>query len=395
MNTIVSNPKRKPNNPSINFEENVYTFIEELQQFDYRIEGIDLIWDVIFPHSTGKRNTYYHIYVTKYKDTFYIGHRDGNLCNLQVELNKSVKELEISGRSLQYADLPKQWNALISSARNWLKEVENDWVKANRQVCLSYPLKRRQGIVSTSILRIFLDDIYRIDKELNTAKAQQFIKLVEQGNVRKNSTVRPSMMANEYFKYCKIAYIAGQTKEDYLDETLTGRQMYEQYSDGRDEGLLDIDGNSPEEFADWIDGKHPTKKYSSGHPWRIKRGGSLTSIKLYVSRPSYHEKENFVVTLSSHSFSRLKEIIYMFLALKDAGLPITIDDPEGIRKRLLGQDNIGIVPCHGYLYRGHQRFREHESVYDVMYYDELGKFKTQIKPFITWEPLSILKKREL
>lgn len=285
---------------------------------------------------------------------------------------------------------------LISSARNWLKVVEKDWVKANRQIWSSYPLKRRQGIVSNALVKDLLDDIYHIEEELGKAKSKKFIKLVEEGKVSKyhRDFIRDSMTADEYFEYCKIAYIAGQEKDEHVNESLSGREMYKLYADGRHDGLLDINGNSKEEFADWIDGKHP-KKGPGGKPWRIKRGGSVTCINLYVSRPSYYEKENFIVSLHGSFFCRLKETICMFLAIRDAGLPITIDNPEGIRKRLLGQDNIGIVPCSGYLHRGNQRFHEHESVYDVMYYDDLGKFKTRIKPFITWEPLPILKKREL
>ncbi len=56
----------------MNFEENVYHLIDELQQFDYTMEYLDLLWDIIFPHSTVRHTIYYHIRVTKYYDTFYI-----------------------------------------------------------------------------------------------------------------------------------------------------------------------------------------------------------------------------------------------------------------------------------------------------------------------------------
>jgi hypothetical protein len=81
----------------------------------------------------------------------------------------------------------------------------------------------------------------------------------------------------------------------------------------------------------------------------------------------------------------------MFLAIHDAGLPITINNPEGIRKRLLAEDNIGIVPSFHSLHRANQHFREEDSVFDVLYFDDFGKYKTRIKPFITWEPLPILR----
>lgn len=80
----------------------------------------------------------------------------------------------------------------------------------------------------------------------------------------------------------------------------------------------------------------------------------------------------------------------MFLALYDAGLPIQIADGDAIRRRLLAQDNIGIVPEYESLHRANQDFTEEQDVHDVMHYDDLGKHKRQIKNFIVWEPLPLL-----
>ena len=258
----------------------------------------------------------------------------------------------------------------------------------------SYPLNRRYGIVRNSLVRELPLDWWRIDQELGKAKSQKFIRIVEQGSmIREEKNIVPEMNANNYFEYCKIAYLSGRRKDERIEEGLTGREMYKRYADGRHEGLLDIDGNSQEEFAAWIDGKHP-KKARGGHPWEIKRGGNTTHIDLFVRRPDYHEKKGFIVGLAGPAINRLKETICMFLGICVAGLPITIQDPEGIRKRLLGQDNIGIVPCFHSLHRANQSFYEHQSVYDVMYYDGFGRYKNRIKPFITWDPLPIFKGRE-
>ena len=80
----------------------------------------------------------------------------------------------------------------------------------------------------------------------------------------------------------------------------------------------------------------------------------------------------------------------MFLAIHEAKLPISIANPEGLRKRLLAQDHIGIVPCYASLHRANQHFGKEQDVFDVMHYDELGRFKRRITPFISWEPLPIL-----
>ncbi len=375
-----------------NFEEKIYRLVAELKHFEYRIESIDRIWDIIFPHEIGSRTVHHHIRVTKYLKTFYIHHYDGDLPTLEVQMNEKVQAGPSLGSSREsHFDLAKGWDKLISSISNWLAVVKKDWIKANQQIWLSYPLNRRSGIICASLVKELPLDIRRIDRDLGKTKSKKFIQLVEQGEItNERQAVVPSMTANDYFKYCKTAYLFGQEKDEHIDESLSGREMYRRYADGRDEGLLDIDGNSGKEFADWIDGKHP-KRNRGGHPWEVKRGGNTTHIDLFVRRPDYHEKTGFIVGLRGRSSGRLRETICMFLGIHAAGLPITIDDPEGIRKQLLGQDNIGIVPCFDSLHRANQNFHEHESVYDVMYYDDLGRYKNRLKPFVTWEPLPILK----
>jgi len=91
----------------------------------------------------------------------------------------------------------------------------------------------------------------------------------------------------------------------------------------------------------------------------------------------------------------MAETIRMFLAIHKASLPISIANPECVRKRLLAQDNIGIIPSYASLHRANQHFSQDEDVFDVMHYDDLGRFKRRITPFITWKPLPILKPKEI
>ena len=89
------------------------------------------------------------------------------------------------------------------------------------------------------------------------------------------------------------------------------------------------------------------------------------------------------------------ETMRMFLAIHDANIPISIANPESVRKRLLAQDNIGIIPSYASLHRANQHFSQDKDVIDVMHYDAIGRFKRRITPFITWEPLPILKPRDI
>ena len=376
------------------FEDNVYTFLKELNDFAYSLSCADHVWNLIFPDHNDKWN---HLHINKYRQTFYILHVDGKLGSLEVEPKKGVKAMESFGFSsytLDSENLSRTWEPLITSARKWLKIVRKDWIKANKQVLEKYPLNRRHGIVPNSLIIVSLPDVYRLDEELGKARTGKLVRLFEDGFFMKSeNTEVTSRAAANYFDYCKIAYIAGKRKGEIVDELLSGREMYIRYADGRHEGLLDIDETSEQEFADWIDGTHP-KRVMGGHPWEIKRGGNTTHIDLYVTRP-YFKKEGFKIELRGESIGRMVETMKMLLAIYEASLPISIANPEGIRKRLLAQDNIGIVPCYSSLHRANQHFRKEDDVYDVMHYDELGRFKRRIAPFITWEPLPILKPRNV
>jgi hypothetical protein len=82
------------------------------------------------------------------------------------------------------------------------------------------------------------------------------------------------------------------------------------------------------------------------------------------------------------------------MAIRVAGLPISIAHPEAIRTRLLAQDTIGIVPSYASLHRANQHVSTSDDVFDVMHYADLGRYKRRITPFITWEPLSSLKPKD-
>lgn len=236
--------------------------------------------------------------------------------------------------------------------------------------------------------------MYRLDTELDREGTKEFLRLVEDGCFNKAEfTEIATMTAADYFNYCRIAYLAGKRDDEDVDVSLSGREMYARYADGRHEGLLDIDPESADEFAAWIDGKHPQRTVG-GHPWEIKRGGNTTHIDLTVSRPSPYRKEGFKVELRAESTSRLAEMLRMALSLHNAGLPFSIAEPEAVRNRLLAEDNIGIVPAYSSLHRANQHFQSSDDVFDVMHYNDLGRFKRRITPLITWKPLPLLKPKD-
>lgn len=380
-------------------QNTIDAFLQELAYFDYGLSSIDHIWNVLFPYA---KNKWTHIHINKYEQVYFVSQfneRNTDDTGLEVEPGKCVKPLTAMGTSSSWnveddTPLAARWNPLISAAHKWLGTVRRDWIKANKKVQLEYPLNRRYGIVPNSLIRNSLPDIYRLDRELGKMRSRKLVRLVEEGFfMRSENTERATMTAGDYFSYCKIAYLAGKRKREKVDNSLSGREMYKLYADGRHEGLLDIGENSEQEFGDWLDGKHP-KRRRGGHPWEIKRGGNTTHINLSVRRPSFHQKKNFIIELQGASIGRMVETMRMFLAIHKASLPISIYDTEGVRKRLLGQDNIGIVPNYSFLHRANQHFSKEQEVYDVLHYDDLGRYKRRITPFIRWEPLPILKPRD-
>jgi hypothetical protein len=373
-----------------------FALLKELGEFTYELSSLDRVWNVLFPDREKEWN---HLHVNRYKHIFYITHVSGGGDSLEVEPQKGGRAINVMGASSRSVEnhgrLATVWEPLIASARKWLRVARKDWIKANQRIQAEYPLRYRYGVVPNALIRASLPDVYCLDKELGKDKTWKVVRLIEDGFFLKaENTEVSSLTVDEYFGYCRIAYMAGTRKEEVVDESLSGREMYKRYADGRHEGLLDIDPASEQEFADWIDGRHP-KRGRGGHPWEIKRGGNTTHIDLTVSRPSPYRQEGFKIELRGESTGRMVETMRMFLAIHEAKLPIGIADPEGVRKRLLAQDNIGIIPSYASMHRANQHFRQDEDVFDVMHYDDLGRFKRRITPFITWEPLPVLKPRDV
>lgn len=375
-------------------QDPIGSFVKELAGFDYSLSVLDHVWTVRFPDASGD---WQHLHVNRYRKTYYISHvnSDRRIPGLVLDPRNAPTLEDNRGFSEFQHDSDdealERWRSLMTSATKWLRTTGRDWIKANKRVQLEYPLNCRWGIAPHCLVRESLPGIYRLDRELGKKRTRKFVRLVEDGFfMKEENSLNTVMTAADYFNYCKIAYLSGQREEDNVDESLSGRQMYERYADGRDEGLLEIDENCEQEFAAWLNHEHP-KRSTGGHPWEIKRGGNTTNIQLQVCRPTGRFGGKFKVQLHGPAITRMAEVLNMLLGIHQAGLPITVSDPEGIRSRLLGLDNIGIVPAYETLHRAEQRFPKEQNVYDVMYFDDLGRYKRRISPFIRWEPLPILK----
>jgi len=229
----------------------IFDLVKALDEFSCELSVVDRVWNILLPD---KDNNWNHLHVNKYRQTFYITHVDRG-GSLEFEPIKGVRAMDSMGASSYLVEnhdqLTAAWEPLIASARKWLKTARKDWIKANKRTQVEYPFRNRYGVAPNSLIRASLPDIYCIDNELGKAGTRKLIRLVEDGFFLKaENTETSTMTASEYFRYCKIAYIAGKRKEEAVDESLPAAEMYRLYADVRHEGLLDIDPSSEQEFAD-------------------------------------------------------------------------------------------------------------------------------------------------
>ena len=181
-------------------------------------------------------------------------------------------------------------------------------------------------------------DIYPEEKEeyfsgLTDADRDEFLKLME--NYSEDAIpdhMIEDMTSGLFFRCCQMGYAANHYEGN---DTLSPKELYRKHADGRDEGLMNIDENSPEAFRNWYEHRE-----HGGHPWEVCRGGNSTHVSLYVCNADH----GFFFVVAGRSWGRSIETINFFLALHRAGMPVKINDGKKLADRIMGKDKIGIVP---------------------------------------------------
>lgn len=368
-----------------------------LDRFQHGFSGPDPYWNIPYP-IRGKSKKWGRCGACRYKSHTGFGFAS----RLQAGVDTSNGKFDFDFKDVWFDR--RTAFAAVDDVIAWLEEVANDPAKANNRMAKEFPMDERMGIVPRFVAERYIPDFYSIGKMLGKKLSSQFVRIFDSGYFwREENAYVTDMTANKFFEYCRIAYLAAEEKDDHLNRSLSGRQMYDRYSDGRYGALLDIDPNSTEEFMKWLDGKVPCDKHGGDHPWEIKRGGNTTHIDLYVHRVREYgwyanEEERkkaecsskVMVGLRGHHIGRIVETIKMFLALNDAGLSIWIDDAESVRNRILALDNIGIIPDSSSLHRGWQEYPRDFKIADVMHFAEFGRMRRFALPYVSWKPLPVL-----
>ena len=240
-----------------------------------------------------------------------------------------------------------QWilDALNAAYKKLQDGTYNDFVDSN------LPPQHRTGtLVRKYLWDAFPDARTSFFKNISPADVAEFVKYAsEQDSDRRRLTNHlKEMTANDFFSFCALGY----KENNYEGCELTPREQYYKHADGRDDGLGEIDGDSPEAFHEWYNDRN----HHGGHPWEVCRGGNSTHVSLYV-----HEDENgYTLTVAGDAWTRTIESVKFYLALHRAGLPVYMMEATALADRLTEKEKIGIVPegvmpayCHSYFPNEH------------------------------------------
>jgi len=358
------------------------TFIHRLPAFEHEFDG-DPRWELVF--SNGRRKWFYLV-VSYYNGVYYIAEYIGETASIQIDEHG---EMAANTHNVTTNSDNTKWTALFSLALEYLDRVEKDWVNEYHQLVGKFPYKYRKGVIHSKLVRHYCTDIWRIDQELGDENLRKFVSMVENGKINRLHDGRvKDLTAAKYFEYCKVAYLSSHLDLDEKTKQLPGIELYKLFADGRHEGLTEIEQDSVSEFRDWMEGKHP-KRRPGGHPWEILRGGNSTHISLYVSKDRFGSDNQYEINLRGNSIGRIAETLKIYLGLMDKQLTVAIDEPEKIRKRLLGQDSIGIVPGYLSLHRAENIFDG--QVNDVMHLYHFGNAQKEICKLASWKELPSLR----
>lgn len=299
-------------------------------------EEFENLWREFYPEET----KWYSLTVMKYGEDFYL--------SVNSELNFSIRVQEpcSSGHTQSGNDLISFIDRLYLIVKDVTDIILTSVEDYNYYVGKNLPYQKRFGRIRRKELwEIFGGETIRPDKNLGSEIIAKFMEIiVKQRNIDYNPLIS-EMTADDFFRYCEICYDANFYFKD-VGTILTPNEKYSRMADGRDAGLTDIEGNSPQALFNW----YQSGERLGAHPWEICRGGNSTHISLYLNR----QEGSWQLILAGSSIVRVEETVRMAVSLHNKHIPFMLRDAEEILKMVTGEDFIGIVPdtvipsyCHG------------------------------------------------
>lgn len=288
------------------------------------------LWQEEYPSET----VIYRLRAVENPSTGYIGLLINHRMVIEVDPRKE------RGPFLDVSDF-SMW--LLSEVKRCCALVENGTYNAYADSIVSY--EKRVGTIRRSeYWEIFPEERKQFFENISQTEIDEFIRCI---NENAPVTAIPEMTADTFYHCCALGY----TAMGYACSGMKPKELYLKYADGRDDGMSEIEDNSPEAFLNWYHGRDKI-----GHPWEVCRGGNSTHISLYV----YTNENGFYFSLSGSAESRCIETVKFYLALRGDGYPVKMHEGEQLVQRFLGNEKIGIVPddvapcyCHSYFPEEH------------------------------------------
>ena len=229
----------------------------------------------------------------------------------------------------------------ISEFAGWLLDQLKECISRikdgtyNAIVEKGLPVKHRTGTITRKEMwDIFPDARERFFEKISKSDVEEFVRLAsEQYEDMDGFSGRlKTLTANDFYSFCALGY--KENRYDGCDRS--PKEQYYLHADGRDDGLAEIDADSPDAFRKW----YHDRNHHGGHPWEVCRGGNSTHVSLYV----VSDKDEYYLTLAGDAWNRTIETVKFYLALRRAGLPVYLQEARTLVARMNETEKIGIVP---------------------------------------------------
>ncbi len=230
---------------------------------------------------------------------------------------------------------------LSQTVANTVEKLEqglyNDYVKKE------LPYENRKGFINRALYWRIVPKSKRNDRDgLKEKEIDKLIKHVKKGNdlfATKALGRYERMTSGKYYEVCSYCYAAAGYKE--LDGK-TPKEMFKRYGDERDGGMSLLDETSQDDFDKWfkLSTQEKWKIENPSHMWEISCGHTHTMIHLYL----LWDDGGYWFYLSGGTHCLTTEVVRMYNAMKDNGVPVFLGHAGQIIDKLLGNDDLGIIP---------------------------------------------------
>ena len=331
------------------------------------VQDLELLWQDYYPEEINWHSVSFRIF----DKIFFFGFDAKPIIQFNLETDQVSASLYVEDVLREFIS----W--LFSNIEAEIENAQKDIDSYNSYISDNLPLHKRYGKIKRMLLWEHISGIERLDHLFGKTNLERFRVVVD--GMNEDSTI-PEVTSDKFFQYCQLCYDAN----DYFQatKTIAARDKYKKMADGRDEGLLGIEGSSSRAFEQW----YLDKTIRGGHSWEICRGGNSTHISLIVHKG----KDGWQLYLAGSSRARVVETAKMAIALFDNNIPFILTEAQGMLHMLEGSDYCGIVPKSVIPKYCHSCFPEEDEIIDFINPWHDKEIIEVIENYATWYPLDKL-----